>query len=304
MRVIVVSAFVAIAYCGKAASFSCRSSLSLSTRLRPPFMSITNAAAECTTTTYFQVLDGSEQTIENAAKFMVDSFWLQSPQQLIQDGRDTSELLDMAKSSLIQIQAEDLESKYGERMGKRKLDALILAAMDNGNINDAQSSSSSLPSILGMATLEVRLMDRQQDFLSIEAWERLLTQAVASLGPKQRREYKDASVIDIANQLLSPDITAVCTLSNLCVSPMARRRGLAAKLCIEVERIAKEVLGFSDIYLRVELANMAAKKLYEEKLGYESVFNIDSTTTLRVDANAGSFVEVDTDMVVMRKKLR
>lgn len=304
MRVLVVSAFVAIAYCGKAASFSCRSSLSLSTRLRPPFMSITNAAAECTTTTYFQVLDGSEQTIENAAKFMVDSFWLQSPQQLIQDGRDTSELSDMAKSSLIQIQAEDLESKYGERMGKRKLDALILAAMDNGNVNDSQSSSSLPLPILGMATLEVRLMDRQQDFLSIEASERLLTQAVASLGPKQRREFKDASVIDIANQLLSPDITAVCTLSNLCVSPMARRRGLAAKLCIEVERIAKEVLGFSDIYLRVELANMAAKKLYEEKLGYESVFNIDSTTTLRVDANAGSFVEVDTDMVVMRKKLR
>ena len=222
----------------------------------------------------------------------------------IQDGRDTPELSDVAKSSLIQIQAEDLESKYGERMGKRKLDALILAAMDNGNVNDAQASSSSLPSILGMATLEVRLMDRQQDFLSIEASERLLTQAVTSLGPKQRREFKDASVIDIANQLLSPDITAVCTLSNLCVSPMARRRGLAAKLCIEVERIAKEVLGFSDIYLRVELANMAAKKLYEEKLGYESVFNIDSTTTLRVDANAGSFVEVDTDMVVMRKKLR
>ena len=146
-------------------------------------------------------------------------------------------------------------------------------------------------------------MNRQEDFLSIDASERLLTQAVASLGPKQRREFKDASVIDIANQLLSPDISAVCTLSNLCVSPMARRQGLAAKLCKEAERIAKEVLRFSDIYLRVEVVNAAARRLYEEKLGYQCVFGINSTTTLRVDGIVGRFVEVETDMLVMTKKL-
>ncbi|KAL7446398.1 hypothetical protein ACHAXH_008101 [Discostella pseudostelligera] len=294
-----VAAFAfAVALCGNATSFSCRSSLS--TRHRPSFMSVTNSNTAVESTV--QILNGDEQSIANAAKFMVDAFWLQSPQQLIQqDGWDVSELSEMARSSLIQIQAEDLESKYGERMGKRKLDSLIIATLDSGNINNDQSS---LSSMLGMVTLEVRLMDRQQDFLSIEASERMLTQAVATLGPKQRREFKDASVIDTANQLLSPDITAVCTLSNLCVSPMARRQGLAAKLCNEAERIARDVFGFSDIYLRVELANDAAKRLYEEKLCYESVFDVNSTTTLRVDGIAGCFVEVDTDMLVMRKKLR
>ena len=295
----VACAFIVIAQCGKVSSFSCQSqSSSWSTRLRPSFMSITNAAQALEST--LQVLSGNEQTIENAAKFMVDAFWLQSPQRLIQDDTGISELSDMAKSSLVKIQAEDLESKYGDRIGKRKLDALIIAALESEN-NDSGSSS---PSILGMVTLEVRLMDRQEDFLSVEASERLITQAVASLGPKQRREFKDASVIDVTNQLLSPDISAVCTLSNLCVSPMARRQGLAAALCIEAERIAKEGLGFSDLYLRVEVENAAAKRLYEEKLGYNCAFGVKSTTTLRVDGSAGRFVEVKTDMLVMKKKLR
>ena len=33
-------------------------------------------------------LDGSEASVYNAAKFMVDSFWLKSPQQLIEGGQD------------------------------------------------------------------------------------------------------------------------------------------------------------------------------------------------------------------------
>ncbi|KAL7539531.1 hypothetical protein ACHAXR_009392 [Thalassiosira sp. AJA248-18] len=235
-------------------------------------------------------LDGSESSIDNAAKFMVDAFWLQSPQQLIQDADDSSEISDSAKASLVNIQADDLMGKYGERMGKRKLDALILTAMEGEEIQ-------------GMVTIEVRLMDREKDILSADASEFRLTQAVASLGPKQRREYKDALVIDIANQLLPPDVTAVCSLSNLCVSPTARRKGIAGKLCSEAERVAKEELGFEEMFLRVEATNEAAKTLYETKLGYEYVFDVESATALRVDGSAGSFVEVDGDIVVLKKKI-
>ena len=236
-----------------------------------------------------QPLDGSEASIANAATFMVDSFWLQSPQQLVQ-GASPDTISDAAKASLINIQADDLMDKYGERMTRRKLDALILAATDGDEI-------------LGMVTIEVRLLDITDDILSGDVSEFKVTQAVASLGPKQRREFKDASVLDIANQLLPPGISAVCSLSNLCVSPAARRKGIAAKLCSEAERVAKEELGFEEMFLRVESKNAAAKTLYEKKLGYESVFDVFQATALRVGGDSGSFVEIESDIVVLMKKI-
>lgn len=287
MRIILA---VAVALCGRTAwSFSPPSTIpSKSGRVGPSYMFFADSAVENeSASVQITPLDGSESSIRNAAKFMVDAFWLQSPQQLVQDDVEVSET---AKSSLVNTQADDLMGKYGERMGKRKLDALILAAIEGDTIQ-------------GLVTIEVRLFDKQQDILSAERSEHMLTQAVANLGPKQRREFKDASVIDAANQLLPPDIFAVCSLSNLCVSPAARRKGIAAKLCNEAERVAKEELGFDEMFLRVEATNDAAKRLYEEKLGYESVYEVESATALRVDGNSGSFVEVESDIVVLKKKI-
>ena len=243
-------------------------------------------------------LDGSEASVISAAKFMIDSFWLQSPQQLVEGGGDPSTISDATKSSLTNIQADDLLSKYGERMGKRKLDALIVVASD-GN-SDATLLTEE--DILGLVTIEVRLLN-SNDLLSADESEFRLTQAVASLGPKQRREYKDASVLDIARELLPPEVSAVCSLSNLCTSPKARRMGIAAKLCNEAERLAKEELCFDEIYLRVESENEAAKKLYEEKLGYKLKSEASNAAALRVDAERGGFVEIESDIVVMSKKL-
>lgn len=242
-------------------------------------------------------LDGSETSVINAAKFMVDAFWLQSPQQLIDGGGDPSTISDATKASLTNIQADDLLSKYGERMGRRKLDALIVVASDGSS----DTKSLSADDILGLVTIEVRLLN-SNDLLSADESEFRLTQAVASLGPKQRREYKDASVLDIARELLPPEVTAVCSLSNLCTSPKARRMGIAAKLCSEAERLAKDELNFDEIYLRVESENSAAKRLYEDKLGYKCKFEANSVA-LRVDAERGGFVEIDSDIVVMSKKL-
>jgi len=246
-----------------------------------------------------QVIQGSEASIDNAAKFMVDAFWLQSPQQLFIDASDT-DVSDAVKSTLINTQADDLQSKYGERMGSRKLDALILVAGDG--IAD-RGELLTLDNVQGLVTIEIRLLDSEKDLLSAKESEFKLTQAVASLGPKQRREYKDASVIDIANQLLPVDVKAVCSLSNLCVSPSARRQGIARTLCAAAEAVAKNELGFDDMYLRVEKANDAAKRLYEDKLGYENVFDIDNASVLRVDAKSGSFQEVESDIVVLKKKI-
>jgi ribosomal protein S18 acetylase RimI-like enzyme len=159
----------------------------------------------------------------------------------------------------------------------------------------------------GMITVEVRLLERGRDLLSARESESALAKAVSSLGPKQRREYKDASVIDVADRLLPPEYIAACSLSNLCVSPSHRGRGVANMLCLEAERVAREEFGgFDEMYLRVEKSNEAAVGLYEGKLGYERALDVNGATALRVDVEAagGSFVEVETDIVLMRKKIR
>ncbi len=142
-----------------------------------------------------------------------------------------------------------------------------------------------------------------EDILNADVSEKMLTQAVASLSPKQRREYKDASVIAIARELLPPDVSAVCSISNLCVAPSARRKGIASKLCKAAERTAKEEFGFDEIYLRVEGENDAARRLYEMKLGYERKYDVKSATALRVDAVSGCFNEVESEIVILSKKL-
>ena len=119
--------------------------------------------------TDIQIVTGSESSIDNAAKFMVDSFWLQSPQQLIQNTESSQEVSDAAKTSLTKIQADDLMSKYGERMGARKLDAIILAAMDGEDDttnNDNGVELLATDNVKGFVTIEVRLLDRQRDILS------------------------------------------------------------------------------------------------------------------------------------------
>mmetsp|Transcript_41955 Transcript_41955/g.89352 ORF Transcript_41955/g.89352 Transcript_41955/m.89352 type:complete len:312 (-) Transcript_41955:231-1166(-) len=292
--------------CGTVCSFSPPASTSTHAfreELRPSYMFFADSAAVENESLDAQVtpLDGSETSIQNAAKFMVDAFWLQSPQQLVQGAGDSSEVSESQKASLINTQANDLMSKYGERLGKRKLDALILVAVEGGDASGGALST--VENLQGMVTVEVRLLDKQNDILSADASEFKLTQAVASLGPKQRREFKDASVIDIANQLLPPDISAVAVLANLCVSPSARRKGIAVKLCSEAQRMAKEKFGFEEIFLRVETTNEAAKALYEDKLGYECVLEAEAATALRVDGNAGAFVEVESAIVVLKKKI-
>ena len=224
--------------------------------------------------------------MREAAEFMVDAFWLPSSTMMLATKEERR-----GRSSLVEIQARDLMDKYGELTGRRKLDSLVISATGEDGVMG------------GMITVEVRLLEIGRDLLSVEESERLLTRALSSLGPKQRREYKDASVIDIANRLLPPDIVAACSLSNLCVSPNSRRKGVASRLCAEAERVAREILGFDTMHLRVEKSNVAARGLYEGRLGYEVALNVDSAIALRADGDAGSFVEVRTDIVVLRKKI-
>jgi len=235
---------------------------------------------------------GDEKSIVEAANFMVDAFWLGSPRQLVPVQDEIIAVSDSIRDRLVEEQDLDLTAKYGERMGKRLLESQFLAARDSVS-----------GKILGVVGMEVSLLDRsKEDILTAEESESMLKNAVSSLGPKQRRQYKDSSANQLAEELLSPDTEAVCCLSNLAVSPDARRRGVAVKLCQEVERIAKE-WGYDSVFLKVETENEAARRLYEDKMKYSLEYKIDAAKATRVNVDTGSFDDFEAETLILTKKV-
>lgn len=244
--------------------------------------------------------EGDADAIADAAIHMVDCFWLNSPQQLLIDNNNnnsnnndnSNDVSSSARAKLIQHQTIDLSDKFGERLGKRILDAVLIKALDDKT-----------DETLGMVGIEVRLYDQtRQIVVGPDESEDCLKNTVASLGPKQRRQYKDASVQELATELLPPDMIPIVLLSNLSVSPKARRLGLAQRLCEDAERVAVS-LGYNELYLKVEADNEAARTLYEKKLGFVQKSVQEGADAMRVDLEAGEFVQVQADTLVLTKGL-
>lgn len=233
------------------------------------------------------VISDSEGFLNAAGSFLVDSFWLGSDHHMLKEG---VEMTADARMSLIIEQASDLQEKYGERMGRRLAKACVIGALDEET-----------KELIGLATLKETLMI-SNEVLEPEKSEAIAKNAVASLGPKQRREYKTASIAKIAKDLLSQETKAVCVLSNLAVGKKARRKGVARALCDEVEALADD-WGFSEAHLLVESENAAARTLYEKKLGYKIVSTNVAAPALRVDFETGAFVQLQQDTLIMAKQL-
>lgn len=240
------------------------------------------------------VSKGDEKSLSEAAAFMVDAFWLSSGRLLIptQDDGQVS-ISDATRRNLYEEQVSDLTAKYGERMGKRLLVSCLLTAIDKESGD-----------ILGVVGVETSLLDKsKEDILSQGKAETMLKDAVATLGPKPRRLYKDSTVAEISQDLLPPDLQLISCLSNLSVSPNARRRGIAATLCAEAERVAASEWKFDSIFLKVESENAAARHLYEQKLGYKVEYTIDSAPAIRIDVDAGCFIESKASTLVLVKTI-
>lgn len=233
------------------------------------------------------VISDSEGFLNAAGSFLVDSFWLGSDHHMLEKG---VEMTADARMNLIIEQASDLQEKYGERMGRRSANACVVGALDEET-----------KELVGLATLKETLMINNE-ILEPEKSEAIAKNAVAALGPKQRREYKSASIARIAEELLSPETKAVCVLSNLAVGQKARRRGVAKALCDEVDALADD-WKFNEIHLLVESENTAARTLYEKNLGYEIVSTNVAAPALRVDFETGGFVQVRQDTLVMARQL-
>ncbi|VEU40453.1 unnamed protein product [Pseudo-nitzschia multistriata] len=233
------------------------------------------------------VISDSEGFLNAAGAFLVDSFWLGSDHHKL---KKDVEMSTDARMNLIIEQAADLQEKYGERMGRRSAKACVVGALDEET-----------KELVGLATLKETLM-MNTEILEPEKAEAIAKNAVAALGPKQRREYKNAPIAKIAEELLSPDTKAVCVLSNLAVGKKARRRGVAQALCDELDALAND-WNFDEIHLLVESENTAARTLYEKKLGYNLVSTNVAAAALRVDFETGAFVQIKQDTLVMAKQL-
>jgi len=223
---------------------------------------------------------GACDNMEKAGKFMVDAFWLNSPQKLVLEDVTVTEEM---KERLIEEQVADLEDKYGERLGKRTLDTTLLQITDGTG------------EILGLVGLEVSLLDTDVgDTISSTASEDWIKSSVASLGPKQRRLYKSAKVSKICEELMLPHLEAVPVLSNLVVSPTARRMGIAQKLCDATLKIARDDWKYDTIWLRVESENEAARTLYQQKLGFSKIYVLPDASGLRIGSEELEKVKVET----------
>ena len=179
-------------------------------------------------------------------------------------------------------------------MGKRQLNSCLLGAFveteeDNG--------------LVGMVGVDVTLVDPSESILyTREDAETKLRNTVAALGPKQRREYKNASVCDIVQALL-PNLNAVVVLTNLAVSTTQRRMGVGKLLCQEVERLTKEEWEMDALYLRVEAQNGAARGLYESTLGYQEAWVESDAVALRANWESGVFEERTCETLSLVKSL-
>jgi ribosomal protein S18 acetylase RimI-like enzyme len=63
------------------------------------------------------------------------------------------------------------------------------------------------------------------------------------------------------------------------VAVNARRRGIAEKMCLQCEGIAKG-WGYKEVALAVDSNNAAAKKLYQKKLRYSVLWDEISSTKI------------------------
>lgn len=223
--------------------------------------------------------DGSrgveESLIKQSANFMMESFWG----------------VEGAGNELLSEQEADLGTRFGEIMGKRKLDSNLIL----GKMNDE---------IAGLVGVEVGLFDLKTNaILNYKTSDKMLTDAVASLGPKQRRQFKDSSIDELVRDLpnLQGSFEAVAVLANLCVSPKSRGKSLGKSLCSEVEVVVKN-WGLTKIMLKVEDSNDSAKALYE-KLGYRVIHTDTDSTTIRPDTDNGTFKEQECAMLTMCKSI-
>ena len=252
------------------------------------------------------------KSLRKAAELMVDACWLASPISLAAnendclrsgDGaRSPTPSFDEVRNNLINVQLQDFEERHDSSRRDQLLHSRLLTAVGHPTDLD-DGATSERTEILGMVGMEVRICDKVSKTIhSTQESERMIVDAITggNVSIRQHAINTPTCIPRLVEDLLPTELSAVCVLSNLAVSPKARRQGLATRLCKEVERLARTYCGCTSVYLEVETINTAARKLYEEILGYEQLCEADAPAK-RVDLSSGDFIEIAAPTLVLSK---
>jgi ribosomal protein S18 acetylase RimI-like enzyme len=234
----------------------------------------------------YELHENAEATvIDAAAEFLVEHFWLQTPRHWTDP--TAINVVVPNRSALVREQADDLMSKYGERLGssRRLLKAGLIWIRDT-TVTEKEDG----PPLGLVALAEVLMNVDDGSIMTPEASIEHLQNAVASLGPKQRRVFLKATAKEICDELLAEEqrLTIVCLVSNLSVASTARRRGTGLQLGLAAEQVAR-LWNHDQLYLKVETDNEAALALYQTKLQYRIEFAVSTDVGVRLDKTVGAY---------------
>lgn len=235
----------------------------------------------------------SYDDIVEAADFFVGAFWLHST------SHECPSLPEHILTQLRNAQRKDMEARYGELLGDRRLkSSLILSKGEDGFIT-------------GCVALELALVSGdQKTFYTRRESEAMLDDAKKGLGGRAKNELRKMPFKDTVGRLLGEEYRVAPVLSNLAVGAEARGQGVARRLCSRCEDLGCE-WGYDEVLLLVEDENARAKGLYAS-LGYEELWTDEDATALRINVDAEPdavtqevklMKEVNARHVAMRKAL-
>ena len=234
----------------------------------------------------------SEQALRVAADFFVGAFWAAATSHAPTD-LNSAQLGELADLTL-----QDMEDRYAELVGARRLKSALLVARRSPDGPVVGCVGCELAVVSRFIDMNDRLVERVETRKRGEA---MFAAELAELGGRARNELRGMPLQLLATALLEDGTTVEPVLANLAVASSERGTGLGVELCARVDDLAKE-WGFGSVLLQVEEGNVAARKLYE-KVGYKEVWRDEQATATRAAGGGDSLLTSEgVTLINMRKE--
>ncbi len=240
--------------------------------------------------------------LHKAASAFVQAYWDATPDRVPK----------LLHDELVRSHYADMENRYSELVGARRLQSTLLVANERGAAtaaNDATAAGANdAAEVLALVGCEVAVVNlAEQKVLPRREGEALFRSRLTAMGARQRNEMRNAPLDELSRAVLPEAHQLFAVLSNLAVTRSHRRRGLARALCSEVEAVAAQWRSAGELLLlQVEEANMPARELYE-RLGFEEQWADEDATATRIaidDDGTPSLMTVPTTLICMGKPIQ
>ena len=176
------------------------------------------------------------------------------------------------REEITRQQLADMEERYAELVGARRLESQLLVSRGGGG------------EIVGCVGCELAVVHyAAAAVLPRRKGEAIFKEALGEVGARERNLLRKMPLAQLAASVLPAGHIVCPVLSNLAVASAARRTGLARVLCEACEAAALE-WGFGAIMLQVEEENTPARGLYT-KLGYVEMWRVRDAPATRVEVD-------------------